>query len=286
MYNERLHGLQRATIYLQDYLPHSKGSVSSNILRATTNKNSELARFNNVLHPRIPQTNILNQDRNLNSLGRASRNNNLLEALQRAVGNNHRSNVVRDIHLDNLGTIPTFIRVGHIHADGDALVRRRNAAVVDADRAILEGGVALAVAEGIPGKRVAENVLVPEDEGPVAVGVARVTDGAARVQVIVEDWEVADVPGEADRELARGVVVTEKDVSEGIAAFLGGVELLDEGGGRVGEPCVGNGLATGEDDDGRHAGVSDGLDERALRTDQGEVVFVDVFTGAKESMWS
>lgn len=57
---------------------------------------------------------------------------------------------------------------------------------------------------------------------------------------------------------------------------------MDEGGGRVGDPCVGDGLATGEDDDCRYAGVSDGLDERALRTDQREVVFVDVFTGAKE----
>lgn len=61
---------------------------------------------------------------------------------------------------------------------------------------------------------------------------------------------------------------------------------MDEGRGRVGEPCVGDGLAAGEDDDGRHAGISDGLDERALRTDQGEVVYIDVFTGAKESMWS
>lgn len=102
-----------------------------------------------------------------------------------------------------------------------------------------------------------------EDEGAVWQLVAGVADGAGGVEVVVVDGEVADVGGEADGELAGGVVVAEKDVGEGVATFLGGVELLDERGGRVGEPGLRYGLATTEDDDGGDAGVDDGFDEGA-----------------------
>lgn len=118
-----------------------------------------------------------------------------------------------------------------------------------------------------------------EDEGAVWQLVAGVADGAGGVEVVVVDGEVADVGGEADGELAGGVVVAEEDVGEGVATFLGGVELLDERGGRVGEPGLRYGLATTEDDDGGDAGVDDGFDEGGLGTNEREVVYVDVFAG-------
>lgn len=208
-------------------LPHSESSVSSDILRATANENSEIARLNNVLHASVPQTDVLDQNRNLDSRGCASGDDNLVEALQCAVRNNHRSNVIGDIDLDNLRGIPALVRVGHIHTHGNTLVGRRDGGAVDADRPILKSGVTLAVAERIPGKWVAENVLVPEDEGPVAVYMARVTNRAARVQVVVEDRKVADIAGETDGKLARRVVVTEQNIGKGIATFFGWVELLN-----------------------------------------------------------
>lgn len=248
-------------------LPHSKCRVSSDILRATANENGEITRLDNVLHASVPQTNILDQDRNLDSLGRASRNDNLLEALQCAIGNNNGGNLIRDIYLYNLRSLAGLVGVGHSNTHGNTRVRRRDRGVVQANRPILESGVTLAVAEWIPGKWVAENILVPKDEGPITVFMTRVANRTARVQVIVEDREVTDIPGEADRQLARGVVVTEQDISKGITAFFGRVELLNQSGGRVRDPSVGNRLAAGENDDGRHAGISDGLDERALGAD-------------------
>lgn len=86
--------------------------------------------------------------------------------------------------------------------------------------------------------------------------------------------------GEADGEFARGVVVAEEDVGEGVAAFFGGIELLEEGGGRVREPGFGDGFAAGEDDDCRDAGFDDRFDEGCLGADEGEVVYVDVFAGS------
>lgn len=261
-------------------LPHGKGSVSSNILRAATNENGEVTGLDNILHTSVPQTDILDQDRNLDSLGRASWNNNLVEALQCAVGNDNRSDIIGDIYLNNFRAIPSLVGVCHINAHGNAVVGRRNGGAVDTDGPILESGVTLAVAEWIPGKWVAEDVLVPENEGPVAVFMARIANRAARVQVIVEDREVADVPGETNREFARGVVVTEQDIGKGIATFFRWVELLDKSSCRVGDPCVGDRLAAGENDDGRYASISNGLDERALGADQGKVIFVDMFTGS------
>lgn len=169
----------------------------------------------------------------------------------------------------------------HVNADGDG-IRGSDVRLVDGDRPILEGGVALAVAEGVPGEGAAEDILVAEVEGAVGQLVAGVADGAGGVEVVVVDGEVADVGGEADGELAGGVVVAEEDVGEGVAAFLGGVELLDQRGGRVGEPGLGHGLAAAEDDDGGDAGVDDGLDEGGLGADEGEVVYVDMFAGSAE----
>lgn len=183
-------------------LPHSERSVSSNVLRAATNKNGEVTGLDNVLHTGVPQTDILDQNGDLDSLGRARRNNNLVKALQCAVGNDNGSNIIGDVYLHNLRTIPTLVGVFHINAHGNTGIGRRDGSAVDADRPILESGVTLAVAEWIPGKWVAEDVLVPKNEGPVTVLMARIANRAARVQVIIEDRKVADIARETDGEFA------------------------------------------------------------------------------------
>jgi hypothetical protein len=175
------------------------------------------------------------------------------------------------------------VGVRDVNANGDG-IRGSDVRLVDSDRPVLEGGVALAVAEGVPGEGAAEDILVAEDEGAVWQLVARVADGAGGVEVVVVDGKVADIGGEADGELAGGVVVAEEDVGEGVAAFLGGVELLDQCGGRVGEPGLCDGLAAAEDDDGGDAGVDDGFDEGGLGADEGEVIYVDVFAGSARGL--
>lgn len=226
-------------------LPHGKCSVSSDILGATTNEDGEITRLDNVLHTSVPQTNILDQNGDLDSLGRASRNDNLLEALQSAVWNNHGGNLVRNIYLDNLRSLTSLVSVGHSNTHGNTLIGRRDCGAVHGDGPILKSGVTLAVAEWIPRKWVAENILVPKDEGPVTILMARVANRTTRVQIIIEDREVADIPGEADRQLAGGVIVTEQNISKGITAFFRRVELLNQSGSRVRNPGVGNRLAAG-----------------------------------------
>jgi len=136
------------------------------------------------------------------------------------------------------------------------------------------------VAERVPRLRRAKDVLVAEPERSILVDGSRIRDGPARVEVVVEDGQRAHVPGKADGEPARGVVVAEEDVGEGVSALFGGVELLQQGGGGVGDPGLGDGLAGGEDDDGWDARGGDGFDEGSLGADEVEGVDVDVFAGS------
>jgi hypothetical protein len=71
-------------------------------------------------------------------------------------------------------------------------------------------------------------------------------------------------------------VVSEKNVGEGVAAFFAGVELLDEGGGGVGDPVFGYGLSGAEDDYGGGCRVYYGAQEGAHCADEAEVRDVDV----------
>lgn len=65
---------------------------------------------------------------------------------------------------------------------------------------------------------------------------------------------------EADREFARGIDRAKEDISESIATFLAGVELLYETGGGIGDPGFCERLARRENNDGWFACVDDGFD--------------------------
>ena len=114
-----------------------------------------------------------------------------------------------------------------------------------------------------------------ELEGAVLVFTSDV-DGTPGVKVIVVHRRGAYIVWEADGELATGIFVSKEDIGEGIAALLRGVELLNERGRLLRDPCLGDGLARGEDDDGGLAGVDDGLDKVGHGADEVEVRDVDV----------
>lgn len=84
---------------------------------------------------------------------------------------------------------------------------------------------------------------------------------------------------EGHGELAGRAVVAEEDVGQGVAAFFAGVELLDEGGGCVGDPVFGDGLTRAENYDGWRVGVYDCAEEGAHCSDEVEVGDIDVLAG-------
>lgn len=100
-----------------------------------------------------------------------------------------------------------------------------------------------------------------ECHGAIGVHSPGIRIRARRIKVIVVDRRSSDIVRKRNRELAGRVDVAEEHVGEGVAALLGGVELLDEGRRRVRDPGLGHGLAGAEDYDGRLARVDDGFDE-------------------------
>lgn len=108
----------------------------------------------------------------------------------------------------------------------------------------------------------------------------RVSDGAARVQVVVENREITHVPGEADGELAGGIVITEQDIGQGITALFRRVKLLDKGGSRIRNPSVGDWLSAREHNNCWYASLCNSFDERALSANQREIIGINVFTSS------
>lgn len=130
----------------------------------------------------------------------------------------------------------------------------------------------------VPWDGVVQDVVVAEDDSAVLVFLTRIGPASGRVEVVVVGRSGTDVMWEGDGKLSGWVVVTEEDVGESMATLLGWVELLDESGGVVGHPILGDWLAGGENNDGGFSGVGDSTDELALSTDQVEGVDINVLT--------
>ena len=88
--------------------------------------------------------------------------------------------------------------ISHINTDSDSLLRSRDLALVELNSSILEAGITLSIAEGVPRRGITENVRLAEDEGSILILVAWVSHEASGVEVVVENWEIAHVTGETD----------------------------------------------------------------------------------------
>lgn len=66
-------------------------------------------------------------------------------------------------------------------------------------------------------------------------------------------------------------MVAKENIGESVPSLFAGVELLDERGGRVGDPGLGDGLAAGEDDHEGLAQLGQAQGEVALGADEVEV---------------
>lgn len=94
--------------------------------------------------------------------------------------------------------------------------------------------------------------------------------------MVVVDRQIAYVVRKRDGELTRRAIVAKEHICECIPALFGGVELLDERGGRRRDPGLCDWFSGGEDYDGGLACIDNGLDEGCLGTDEGQGVDVDV----------
>lgn len=254
---------------------HSKRSSAPKVLARAAHQHLEVSRLNNILHPNIPQPQILHVQRNLDCNSLPGLNNHLLEPLELDIRHHDAGDQILNVDLHDLRAVAGGL-VGYVHGDSDGVLSA-HLRLRELDRAVLESGVGLAVTEFVEREWVVENVLVAELEGAVLIFLADI-DGAAGVEVIVVDRGSSDIVWEADGELSRWVLIAEEDVSEGVSALFRGVELLDKRRRLLRDPGLGNGLSGGENDDGWLAGVNDGLDEVGHGADEVEVRDVDVLT--------
>jgi hypothetical protein len=101
--------------------------------------------------------------------------------------------------------------------------------------------------------------------------------GCRGVRRLGRTWQRANRAGHRDRQLPVWVVETEKDLSDGDASKISGIELLDDRVGMVGDPGFSDRFARDKDDDGWDACSLDGFDEVELRADELQVRAVHVF---------
>ncbi|KAI6775516.1 hypothetical protein HG530_002274 [Fusarium avenaceum] len=197
----------------------------------------KVTRLDNVLHLAIPQTPILDLKINLDSLGLAGIDSDLLETLELVSGNVDRGEHILHVQLHNLGAV-TLGLVADIHGNSHG-VGRGYVLFGDGDLGEVELAVGQSVAERVQGFGVLEDVVVAEFEGAVLVDFAWVGD-----------------------------------IGESMATLLRLVELLDKSRSLLGDPGLGDGLAGTEHYDGRLASVDDGFNELGHGADQVQFVLV------------
>lgn len=255
-------------------LRNSDCHIALEVLARVADIDGKVTRLDDVLHLAVPQTPVSNLEVDLDSGGLARLDGDLLEALELESGHVDRGEHILDVQLHNLGAVSLRL-VGNVDRDGDG-VGSGDVLLGHGNVGELELAVGETVAELVEGVGVLEDVVVTKDEGAVLVHLAGVGPGASRVEVVVVDGQGSDVVGEADGELSRGVHLAVEDIGKSVSALFGLVELLDESGGLLGDPGLGDGLAGTVDDNGGLARLDDGLDESGHGTDEVEVANVNV----------
>ena len=121
----------------------------------------------------------------------------------------------------------------------------------------VEGGVREAEAERVQRARIPQQIAA-----------------AGRGLAVVVDRQLADVAGDADRQLAARIGAAEQDVGGGVAGFLAQVPALDDGVGALGQQVDRQRTAVQQEHHGRLVKVEDRLGQIVLLTDQVQAVAV------------
>ena len=252
----------------QSTLHNSQRSITPQIRRTSTHKHRKVALLNHIHHTLIPQPQIADLQRNTH-IHRFSRlDKHLFEALELDVGDGDASDLIFDVELHHFSAI-----ISAIVGDGDGSsdgVGSRDFRGRQCDIAILERGVGKSVPEGEPWYRCIQDVAASKVQ--VAISTHKAWIGrSSRVQEVVVGRQSTHIVRETNREFAGGVYRAKEDVSEGVAAFFAGVELLDQGSCGVGDPRFSKWFARRENDDSGFACVDDGFDQSSLCADEAEI---------------